>query len=120
MTRCPGSTIRFGENPVKLKQSIMQAEFLRYQNPKSEKEAQIVSAAERVFAECGFDGATTAELARQAKVSVAGSGDATVFAQESLTISVAGSGDVRYYGDAAVTQSIAGSGSVRYLGKVTP
>ena len=51
---------------------------------------------------------------------MAGSGDATVFAQESLTISVAGSGDVRYYGDAAVTQSIAGSGSVRYLDKVTP
>jgi len=46
----------------------MQAEFLRYQNPKSEKEAQIVSAAERVFAERGFDGATTAELARHAKV----------------------------------------------------
>ncbi|MBX3720421.1 MAG: TetR/AcrR family transcriptional regulator [Turneriella sp.] len=53
---------------MKLKQSIMQAEFLRYQNPKSEKEAQIVSAAERVFAERGFDGATTAELARHAKV----------------------------------------------------
>lgn len=46
----------------------MEAEFRRYQNPKSEKEAQIVAAAELVFAERGFDGATTAELARQAKV----------------------------------------------------
>lgn len=47
---------------------MMEAEFRRYQNPKSEKEAQIVAAAELVFAERGFDGATTAELARQAKV----------------------------------------------------
>lgn len=53
---------------MKLKPSVMAAEFNRYQNPKSEKEAQIVRAAELVFAEQGFDGATTAELARQAGV----------------------------------------------------
>lgn len=53
---------------MKLKQSVMEAEFHRYQNPKSEKEAQIVRAAELIFAERGFDGATTAELARQADV----------------------------------------------------
>lgn len=46
----------------------MAAEFDRYQNPKSEKEAQIVRSAELIFAERGFDGATTAELARQAGV----------------------------------------------------
>lgn len=47
---------------------MMEAEFRHYQKPKSEKEAQIVAAAELVFAASGFDGATTAELAREAKV----------------------------------------------------
>lgn len=53
---------------MKLRLQTMEAEFVRYQNPKSEKEAQIVRAAELVFAESGFDGATTAELARRAGV----------------------------------------------------
>jgi TetR/AcrR family transcriptional regulator len=53
---------------VKLKEQGMLAEFRSYQNPQTAKEAQIVKAAERVFAELGYDGATTAELARRAGV----------------------------------------------------
>src|SRR5687767_10877975 len=51
--------------------------------------------------------------AQSVKVSIAGSGDATVRARQSLSVSVAGSGDVRYYGDPAVQKSILGSGRVR-------
>jgi hypothetical protein len=48
-------------------------------------------------------------------VSVAGSGDAEVFAMETLKVKVAGSGDVKYRGNATVDQKIVGSGSVRKL-----
>jgi len=54
--------------------------------------------------------------AKNVKISVAGSGDAVVWATETLKISIAGSGDIKYYGDAQVTKSIAGSGSVTRLG----
>jgi Mlc titration factor MtfA (ptsG expression regulator) len=48
--------------------------------------------------------------AQRVSVSIAGSGDATVRAHETLNVSVAGSGDVRYYGDPAVTKSGPGLG----------
>ncbi len=46
----------------------MESEFARYQRPRTEKEAAIVRAAELVFAEAGFDAATTAQLAKRAGV----------------------------------------------------
>jgi TetR/AcrR family transcriptional regulator len=58
----------FRQMQIKFKPQIMEAEFARYQNPKSVKEGQIVQAAELVFAERGFDGATTSELAKRARV----------------------------------------------------
>jgi len=54
--------------------------------------------------------------ARQASVSVAGSGEATLYAYESLNMTVAGSGDVNYYGDPKLSKSVAGSGSAKRLG----
>lgn len=51
-----------------------------------------------------------------AAVSIRGSGDATVWARDSLSINVAGSGDVQYYGRPSVSKSVAGSGSVKALG----
>jgi hypothetical protein len=54
--------------------------------------------------------------AKRAQVRIAGSGDVTLWARESLEVSVSGSGDVRYYGDPAVEKRIAGSGSVRRAG----
>jgi hypothetical protein len=53
---------------------------------------------------------------REAKVSIAGSGDITLWTKESLTVKIAGSGDVRYYGDPALTKTVAGAGSVRRVG----
>ncbi|TGM79398.1 TetR/AcrR family transcriptional regulator [Leptospira bouyouniensis] len=53
---------------MKLTLKLLQNEFESYQNPYSEKEKDIVNAAEQVFAEQGFSGATTAELAKQAGV----------------------------------------------------
>ncbi|TGK50625.1 TetR/AcrR family transcriptional regulator [Leptospira kanakyensis] len=53
---------------MKLTLKLLQNEFEFYQNPESEKEKDIVSAAEEVFAELGFTGATTAELAKRAGV----------------------------------------------------
>jgi len=46
-------------------------------------------------------------------VSIAGSGDAEVFASVKLKVDVAGSGDIRYRGNAQVSSNIAGSGGVR-------
>ena len=45
-------------------------------------------------------------------VSIAGSGDARVYARGTLAISIAGSGDVEYTGDAVARTSVAGSGTV--------
>jgi hypothetical protein len=53
---------------------------------------------------------------QRAKVSVAGSGDAVVWARQALKVGVAGSGGIRYYGDPSVERSVVGSGSVRRLG----
>ena len=50
--------------------------------------------------------------AENAEVSIAGSGDANLFADERLKASIAGSGDVRYQGNATVDSHISGSGSV--------
>lgn len=49
-------------------------------------------------------------------VSISGSGDAVVWARDSLIVKVAGSGDVKYYGRPSVSRSVAGSGSVTALG----
>ncbi|MCO6475320.1 MAG: DUF2807 domain-containing protein [Phaeodactylibacter sp.] len=50
---------------------------------------------------------------KTAEVSIAGSGDCTIDATESLEASIAGSGDVYYLGEPEVESSIAGSGSVK-------
>lgn len=50
--------------------------------------------------------------AENANVSIAGSGDAELFADNKLKASVAGSGNVKYRGNATVDSHIAGSGSV--------
>ncbi len=47
-----------------------------------------------------------------AEISIAGSGDAYIFADVILSAKIAGSGRIEYAGNAAVTQKIAGSGSV--------
>lgn len=47
-----------------------------------------------------------------AKVNIAGSGDAFVFADVSLKARVAGSGNVHYKGRASVEQNVLGSGSI--------
>jgi hypothetical protein len=48
-----------------------------------------------------------------AKVDIAGSGNAEVFASKNLRVDIAGSGDVAYKGTANVTSSVHGSGDVR-------
>jgi hypothetical protein len=48
-----------------------------------------------------------------ARVNIAGSGDAKVWARNQLDVAVAGSGDVDYYGDPRVRKSVAGSGDLR-------
>lgn len=57
-----------------------------------------------------YDGADL--KAENANVSIAGSGDANLFADNKLKVSVAGSGNVKYKGNAIVESHIAGSGSV--------
>jgi hypothetical protein len=50
--------------------------------------------------------------AEEATVSIAGSGDAYLFAEDKLKASIAGSGNVKYKGSATVDSHVAGSGSV--------
>ena len=50
-----------------------------------------------------------------ADVSIAGSGNATVFADVSLKGSISGSGEIKYRGNAAVTKHISGSGTITPL-----
>jgi len=54
--------------------------------------------------------------AQRVKVTIAGSGDAILWARESLQVKIAGAGDVRYYGDPTVEKTIMGSGSVKRAG----
>ncbi|WP_229219773.1 head GIN domain-containing protein [Rugamonas fusca] len=74
--------------------------------------------AERLQVSVGGSGKVQAgELAaREAMVSLSGSGQAQVWAKEALNVNVAGSGEVGYYGDPRLTRSVAGSGNVRRLG----
>lgn len=53
--------------------------------------------------------------AENAKASIAGSGDAKLFADVTLNVRIAGSGSVFYKGNAAVTQKVAGSGEVKKM-----
>jgi hypothetical protein len=50
--------------------------------------------------------------AENAKVTIAGSGDANLFADQNLRVKIMGSGSVKYRGNAAVDKQIMGSGSV--------
>jgi hypothetical protein len=50
--------------------------------------------------------------AENANVSIAGSGDANLFADNKLKASIAGSGNIKYKGNPTVDSHIAGSGSV--------
>jgi hypothetical protein len=50
--------------------------------------------------------------AENAVVNIAGSGDASLFADNSLRVKVMGSGNVKYRGNASVNKNIMGSGSV--------
>jgi hypothetical protein len=52
----------------------------------------------------------------KATVTLAGSGDATLWIRNSLNLTVAGSGDVNYYGDPQVSKSVVGSGGAKRLG----
>jgi hypothetical protein len=54
--------------------------------------------------------------AKNVVVKVAGAGEATIWATDTMKLSIAGSGDVKYWGEAKVTQSVAGSGSIKRLG----
>ena len=51
---------------------------------------------------------------REAKVSITGAGDATVWAHDSVDVKIVGSGDVSYYGDAKLSKSVMGSGSAEH------
>jgi hypothetical protein len=63
-----------------------------------------------------LDGSGDADLAglaaREAQVTVGGSGDVDVRVEERLEVDVDGSGDVRYHGDPALTQHVDGSGEL--------
>jgi hypothetical protein len=67
-----------------------------------------------------LDGSGDADLAdltaREARVTVGGSGDVTVRADDRLDVTVDGSGDVRYHGDPALTQHVDGSGDLSRAG----
>lgn len=54
-------------------------------------------------------------LSEQAKVDIAGSGNAEVFASKQLNVEIKGAGDVAVKGGGAVSQRIMGSGSVRQV-----
>ncbi|OLY93637.1 Putative auto-transporter adhesin, head GIN domain [Cnuella takakiae] len=54
-------------------------------------------------------------LSESAKVDIAGSGNAEVFASKQLNVEIKGAGDVAYKGSGTVSQKIMGSGSVRQV-----
>jgi hypothetical protein len=51
-------------------------------------------------------------MSENVDVHIAGSGNARVDAENSLSVNIAGSGDVYYKGNASVKQSVAGSGTI--------
>ena len=51
-------------------------------------------------------------MSENVEISIAGSGNAKVYAESNLDIHIAGSGDVSYRGNATVKQDIAGSGKI--------
>lgn len=54
-------------------------------------------------------------LSENARVDIAGSGNAEVFASKQLTVEIKGAGDVAYKGTGTVNQKIMGSGNVRQV-----
>lgn len=54
-------------------------------------------------------------LAEEVNISIAGSGNAWVYASLKLDVNVAGSGDIYYRGNPAIKQSIAGSGDIKKM-----
>ena len=54
-------------------------------------------------------------LAEEVNISIAGSGNAWVYASIKLDVSVAGSGDIYYRGNPSIKQSIAGSGDIKKM-----
>lgn len=56
-------------------------------------------------------------LAEEVNISIAGSGNAWVYASLKLDVSIAGSGDIYYRGNPAIKQSIAGSGDIKKMGE---
>lgn len=54
-------------------------------------------------------------MSENATIKIAGTGDAWVFAENTLDINVAGMGNVSYKGNASVTQHIAGTGKVKKI-----
>jgi hypothetical protein len=77
----------------------------------------LAGAAERLDVE--IDGSGDADLAdltaTQAQVSVRGSGNADVRADDRLQVQVDGSGDVRYHGSPELTQQVDGSGGLSHV-----
>lgn len=55
-------------NPLKLNRKKLLIEYGKYIHPASEKEKDILRAGETLFGERGFEGTTTAEIAKAAKV----------------------------------------------------
>ena len=53
---------------------------------------------------------------QQATAIITGSGNMTIWANDSLNIMISGSGDVNYYGKPILSQSISGSGKISNLG----
>lgn len=53
--------------------------------------------------------------AENATVKIAGSGDARLFADSTLSINIAGVGNVYYRGNASVSQNVAGSGKIKKI-----
>lgn len=50
-----------------------------------------------------------------ATIKIAGTGDAYIYADQTLNINIAGVGNVNYKGNASVTQNIAGSGKIKKM-----
>lgn len=62
------------------------------------------------------DAALARLKSRDAKITLSGSGNATVWASDALNVRIAGSGDVRYFGQPKLNRAVAGSGRIAKLG----